>query len=311
MTFDCDLIQLQKKTISKQRLETKLQNLRQQQQEFAQRAAQLRSIYRSEQKDVDKLEGRSLSNYFHLIFGDLESKLTEERRQAAAAKVKLDAAEKQLTEIQQEIEDLEKKLNPLQGCEEAYQAALEKKYSDLKSSQSPAAVNILKIEEKTSFFQCQKTELQEARAAGQNALATVEQILAELDRADGWNTWDILAGDGIITHIAKHSHLDHAQDLVEQLQKQLGKFKTELSDIELQADLQIKIDGFLRVADYCFDGLFADWAVGRRIGNAKSNVVSLKFQILTALKKLEEIDINLEKSIRAQQEKIKKIVIES
>lgn len=55
---------------------------------------------------------------------------------------------------------------------------------------------------------------------------------------------------------------------MEYLQSQLRAFRTELADVTISADFQVNIDGFLRFADYVFDGIFADWAVLDRINQA-------------------------------------------
>ena len=103
-------------------------------------------------------------------------------------------------------------------------------------------------------------ELTEAIWAGKDALRTTHQVLETLDSAKGWSTWDIVGG-GLLVDIAKHRELDHAQEQVEQLQIDLRRFKTELVDVEITAELQVSVDGFLKFADFFFDGLFADWAV--------------------------------------------------
>ena len=95
---------------------------------------------------------------------------------------------------------------------------------------------------------------------------------------------------GIITHMAKHEHLDTAQDLVCRLQSELRRFKTELADIHISANMQVSVDGFLRFADYFFDGLFADWAVGDRISNSISSVSHTKGQIDRTLERLREME---------------------
>ncbi|MBQ7840817.1 MAG: hypothetical protein IJ390_10100 [Lachnospiraceae bacterium] len=51
----------------------------------------------------------------------------------------------------------------------------------------------------------------------------------------------------------------------------------------------MSIDGFLRFADYFFDGLFADWAVLERIGESKSQVQKTKSQIEDVLNRLKEL----------------------
>ena len=89
MTYDNNLLQLQQKVALKKQLEAKLNDLREQRKVFDKQVIELRVAHRSEPEDVEKLEGKSLANYFYQVIGKLDDKLTEERRQAAAARVKL------------------------------------------------------------------------------------------------------------------------------------------------------------------------------------------------------------------------------
>ena len=309
INYDNDLIQLQQKAALKKQLEAKLKDLRNQRKVFDKKVVELRVEHRSEQEDVEKLEGRSLANYFYQLFGKLDEKLSEERREASAAKVKLDAAERELAAVDCEIEEIQSQLQELYGCEQAYAAALEAKRNAVKSSGTPTAAQILELEEKIAFLECQKKEIREAISAGQSAMGTADSVLSELEDADGWNTWDMLGGGGIITHMAKHSHLDEAQEKVEQLQGELRRFKTELADIDIHADMQVSIDGFLRFADYFFDGLFADWAVGDKISESLSSVQKVKGQISSALSKLERMEKDADAQIRSLEAKTEELLI--
>lgn len=308
-SFDSSLSELQQKVALKKQLEAKLNDLRNQRKVFDKKVIELRVEHRSEQEDVEKLEGRSLANYFYQLFGKLDEKLSEERREASAAKVKLDAAERELAAVDCEIEEIQTQLQELYGCEQSYAAALEAKRNVVKSSGTPTAAQILELEEKISLLESQKKEIREAIAAGNIAMGTADSVLSELEDADGWNTWDMLGGGGIITHMAKHSHLDEAQEKVEQLQGKLRRFKTELADIDIHADMQVSIDGFLRFADYFFDGLFADWAVGDKISESQSSVQKVKGQISSALSKLERMEKDADAQIHSLEAKIEELLV--
>lgn len=308
-SFDSSLSELQQKVALKKQLEAKLNDLRNQRKVFDKKVIELRVEHRSEQEDVEKLEGRSLANYFYQLFGKLDEKLSEERREASAAKVKLDAALRELAAVDNEIQEIQAQLQELYGCEQAYTAALEAKRNAVKSSGTPTAAQILELEEKIAFLESQKKEIREAISAGYSALGTADSVLSELEDADGWNTWDMLGGGGIITHMAKHSHLDEAQEKVEQLQGKLRRFKTELADIDIHADMQVSIDGFLRFADYFFDGLFADWAVGDKISESQSSVQKVKGQISSALSKLERMEKDADAQIRSLEAKIEEMLV--
>ena len=111
--------------------------------------------------------------------------------------------------------------------------------------------------------------------------------------------------------MAKHGHLDDAQANIMALQGMLRKFKTELADINIQANMQVNVDGFLRFADYFFDGLFADWAVGDRISESQSSVMSVRYKIEQAMNKLTGMDQAADKQIAALKAKIEEMVIHS
>lgn len=305
-----DLRALQQKISLKRQLDAKLSDLQEQRKVFDRKVIQLRVAYRSEQEDVEKLEGRSLANYFYNVIGKLDDKLDAERQEAYAARVKLDAAERELAAVDRELEILRKQCGELLGIEQVYQAELAKKRQALKTAGTPAGTEILELEEAIAFLKSQKKELSEAAAAGRKALSTADSVLSELNDADNWNTWDMIGGGGLITHMAKHGHLDDAQSLVEELQGQLRRFKTELADINVQANLQVNIDGFLRFADYFFDGLFADWAVGDRISESQSSVLKVKHQIEKMLGKIEQMEAAAVREIADLTAKIEACVVQ-
>lgn len=311
MMCDDNLQQLQQKVAQKKTLEAKLKKLQNQHREYDRKVIELRVAYRDEQADVDNLEGRSLANYFFQVIGKLDDKLDKERQEAYVAKVKLDAAERELAGIEQDIQDIQSQLAEIQIAEQQYAALLEKKRAELKAAGTDAGVKILEIEQRTAALEAQKKEIKEAISAGYSARGTADRILSELEDADGWNTWDLIGGGGIITHMAKHSHLDEAQDLVQELQSKLRRFKTELADIQITANMQVNIDGFLRLADYFFDGLFSDWAVGDRISQSQASVQSTKSQINSTLNKLSNMEAAADREISMLKAQMDDLIVNS
>jgi len=290
-------------------LERKLDDLHSQRRHYDNIIISLRAAFRKEQEDVAKLEGRSLANYFYQVIGKLDDKLDQERKEAYAAKVKLDAAERELAGIELDIKEIQEHITDALVAEARYKDALELKRRQLKDSGTQVADQILSMEERISALQAQKQEIKEAISAGYSARGTADRILSELEDADGWNTWDILGGGGIITHMAKHSHLDEAQDLVQELQCQLRRFKTELADIQISANMQVNIDGFLRFADYFFDGIFADWAVGDKINQSLASVNSIQSQIDCMLGKLNEMEEQADRELAAMKQQMEALVL--
>lgn len=286
--YDEQLRQLQAQCARKKRLEATAAELRAQQSTYTARAQELEQSFREEQADVDRLEGRSLSAFFYNVIGKMDEKLTQEKQEAYAARVKYDAVARELAGIQEDLRRCEADLYALQGCESRYAAVLEEKARAVKAAGGPAAEKILDLEERTAYLESQERELREAIEAGYAALESADQVLSSLDSAESWGTWDLVGG-GLITDLVKYSHLDAAQASVECLQSQLRRFKTELADVTIDADFQVSIDGFLRVADYLFDGIFADWAVLDQIHHSQEQVETTRSQICTLVNHLQDL----------------------
>ena len=305
------LFELQQKVAMKPALEAKLRELQNQRREYDREVISLRVAFRKEQEDVEKLEGRSLANYFFQVVGKLDEKLDQEHKEAYAAKVKLDAAERELAGIESDISEIQGQLNEIRVAEAQYKDELERKRATLRASGTATADQIIEIEQRIAATEVQKREIKEAISAGYSARSTADRILSELESADGGNTWDMFGGGGIITHMAKHSHLDEAQDLVSDLQSKLRRFKTELADIQITANMQVNVDGFLRFADYFFDGLFADWAVGDRINQSMNSVSSTKSQISRTLDKLNEMEKAANRGIANLKQQLDELIVKA
>lgn len=280
--YDEQLRFLQNQCARKKKLEAAQRELHRQRYALTEQVEKLKQVMAEEQEDVDRLEGRSLAAFFYHVVGKMDEKLTVERQEAYAAKVKYDAAARELAGVELDLQRCQSELDSLQGCEARYRAVLDEKIQAVKNQGGETAAKILQIEERAGHFESQKKELREALEAGNAALASTDQILSSLDSAEGWGTLDLFGG-GLISDLAKHGHLDDAQEAVEHLQSQLRAFQTELADVEIEADLQVRIDGFLRFADYFFDGLLTDWAVLDHIHQSQDQVQATRTQICSVL----------------------------
>ena len=269
----------------KRRLQAMCADLARQADDLARRVAELDRRRMEEQADVDSLERTSLSRLFYQFTGKLEEKLDQETAQALAAAVEYRAAAEQLRALQEDLARWQAELAGLIDCEAELQRALEAQARAVKASGGADAGRVSLLEEEIAQAESRIREIDEALTAGEDALAGVSSIQASLSSAEGWGTWDLLGG-GLFSDLAKHSHLDEAQQRLTQLQVSLRRFRAELVDVDVSADFSISIDGFLRFADYFFDGLFADWAVLDHIHDAQSQVLALETQIRQLLQEL-------------------------
>lgn len=308
--YDEQLRELQAKIARFNQLSSVRRELRSQRDALSARVRELEAIKLDEQADVDRLEGRSLAAFFYQVIGGMDERLDKERQEAYAARVKLDAAAGELEAVESDLRRCEAEYNALYGCEQQYEATLAEKAAAVKAAGGAAAGEILRLEERYALLEGQRKELREAISAGSCARSTADSVLRSLDSAEGWGTWDLLGG-GMLTDMAKHSHLDEAQGAIERLQSQLRRFKTELADVTIRADLQVNVDGFLRFADYVFDGLFADWAVMDKIGRSQSQVRSTRSQIESVLSRLSAMMRAVEQEQAQLESRLDALVLEA
>lgn len=305
--YDQQLKELLAECARKKKLEATAAELRHQRDTYTARAEELKQTMQEEQADVDRLEGRSLAAFFYNVVGKMDEKLSKERQEAYAARVQYDTAVRELAGVEEDLGRCQTELDTLGDCETRYAALLREKTEAVKAAGGAVAEQILGLEERSAYLESQERELQEASAAGQNALATTDQILESLNSAENWGTWDLVGG-GLIADLAKHSRLDEAQASVEYLQSQLRSFRTELADVTISADFQVNIDGFLRVADYVFDGIFADWAVLDRINQAQVQVENTRAQICAVLDYLRQMTNQAEQDGAGLRQEIERLV---
>ena len=297
MNYNEQLQKLQKKVSQEKSVEAKLRELKSQKDELNNRVYVFKKTMKNEQADVERLERTSLSSVFYAMMGRKDEMLDKEKAEAYAAKVKYDAAVEELRLIEEDLHRMETQLCDIIAFKKEYDLLLEEKKEAIKAVNSIEAERIFQIEEKIAEQKNHQKEIKEAVSAGTRALGTAVSILSSLDSAQNWGTWDLVNG-GLIAGMAKHSYLDEAQDKVITLQSQLRKFKTELTDITIQTDMKVNVDGFLRFADYFYDGLFFDWAVLDKISQSKSSVIAIKTQVENVLSNLNRMKTAAEQMIQ-------------
>lgn len=281
------LDQLRERIARKRKLSTEINALENQRASLAARVQQLKEETYQEQLDVDKLENFSAAKLFAQIMGNLDERLEKERSELYAAALRYDSARQELHAVEADLAARREELSLLGNCEAEYDRLLEARARELRQDpQSPAARRLLALEERQAQLASREKELQEAIQAGYNALSDISSIESALSSAEGWGTWDVFGG-GLISDMAKYSHLDDAQQQINGLQRSLSRFRTELADVDIRTGIQIEVDSFLRFADYFFDNIFTDWAVLDRIRHTQSQIHEVDGSVRTILSRLE------------------------
>ena len=131
-------------------------------------------------------------------------------------------------------------------------------------------------------------EIEEAIAAGEQALMSLEAARASLSSAGNWGLFDMLGG-GLISTFVKHSKIDQARAEIEEAKRDMRVFERELSDVQQRIDADLNIGDFLTFADYFFDGLIADWLVQSKISNARAQVEEAIFKVQGIIARLKQV----------------------
>lgn len=303
------LDQLRERIARKRKLSTEINALENQRASLAARVQQLKEETYQEQLDVDKLENFSAAKLFAQIMGNLDERLEKERSELYAAALRYDSARQELHAVEADLAARREELSLLGNCEAEYDRLLEARARELRQDpQSPAARRLLALEERQAQLASREKELQEAIQAGYDALSDISSIESALSSAEGWGTWDVFGG-GLISDMAKYSHLDDAQRQINGLQRSLSRFRTELADVDIRTGIQIEVDSFLRFADYFFDNIFTDWAVLDRIRRTQSQIHEVDGSVRTILSRLERDLEQCRRDRQAIQQELKDFLV--
>ncbi|RAP75994.1 hypothetical protein [Paenibacillus montanisoli] len=226
----------------------------------------------AEQADVDKLTGLTLTNLFHTVLRSKAEQLELERQQALAAALRLQEEKKKLEDTKANLLQVGEMLASCSTAEHDYKQLMAAKESALRSAPE-SSLELAAMEEQIADQTVSVKEIQEALTAGQRVMASLEDASNSLEKAENWGKWDLWGGGGMITHHAKHDHIDNARNFIHQANHQLLEFRDELKDLERTIHVEIDISGTLKMADFWFDGLITDWIVQGRIQSSQEQTL--------------------------------------
>ncbi|QAT50425.1 hypothetical protein EQM14_12000 [Caproiciproducens sp. NJN-50] len=270
------------------KIDAVLQDLQNQQSQLNRKAAGLKVVLEKENCDVDKMENKSIASVFYSLFGKLEERVEKEQAEAFAAKLKYDQAIRDLDNIQDQISKLSAERLNYVNCQRDFDALYADKKERIVKESGASAQKILELSNQINSERINLKEIEEAASAGKEALASLDRIQNSLGHAEGWGTWDLLGG-GLISDLAKHSHIDDAKEETENAQRLLRQFHAELADVRIRSDIHIETGGFAKFADFFFDGLIADWFMQSKIDQSQESVSHVQSQVRDAVQRLESM----------------------
>jgi DNA repair exonuclease SbcCD ATPase subunit len=258
------LTQVVEKKRRKEKIEQDLSQVKARLAEKSKVLASLEHQLRHERVDVERLEGLSLTSLFYSVLGSREQQVEKERQELLAAQLKYQQAKRAVEDLQADLSSLEAQWDELRGLEEEYSSLLARKEDLMRQSRPEIAAELVRLSEQIADRQAEKREIDEAIAAAKGVHTGLERVIASLDSAEGWGTWDLLGG-GLLSTAMKHSEIDDARAAVADVQSRMSRFTRELADVQRSMELHIDISQLDVFADYFFDGLITDWIVQSKI----------------------------------------------
>ena len=262
-----------------------LSDLQQQLQTINQRIDTMESMLPSleqsvqdEQADVDRMESGGITSFVYGILGRQEEKLEKERQEAKAAKEQYQSALRTLQELHRQKEMLTDSIAQLGNVQQEYQRHYDLEREKILGGAGPSSARLRQLEEDGRQLRSLEQELIEAQDAGDAVMDQINRIRKSLGSASTWGTIDLFT-DGFFADMAKYSHMDDAQAEMQELNRLLRRFSTELQDVEAHANLSADIGSGMRFADFFFDGFFTDAMALNRIDRVKSQVENIASQV--------------------------------
>ena len=264
---------------------------------------------KSENLDVEKLSKMSISTIFYTILGSKEKQIEKERQEVLAAQLKLDDINRQITDTKEHISKLRAERKEIAYSELRYNELFKKKYEMLIQSDGQNASKIIELEEKIEAYKANLKEIEEAISAGNRVLHSLAKVDKSLGSANSWGLWDMLGGGGLITDLIKHGHIDDAKDMASDVQTLLNRFHTELADVKVSSSITIEVDGFVKFADFFFDGLISDWVVQSRIHDSRESVSNVRSEVNNVLNKLSTMKNNDKSQLSTLEKELAQIIV--
>ena len=271
-------------------------------QETSSRLAVLGMQLKKEEIDVQKLERTNLTTLFYSALGSREEKLERERQELLLVQLRYQQTRHQVEYLERELAYIHRQLDKLENVEAEYEALLSEKEALLRGSNRETDSQLIAYAGQSANLASRAKELAEAIRAGRDILSSLEGVLASLESAKNWGTWDMLGG-GLISNIAKHGHIDQARDGIHEVQAKLSVFERELADVRERIQLEIDIGEFETFADYFFDSLIFDWAVQSKINASLERTRNAKDVLTGVIEELEILEGNVQNGLKDLLEK--------
>ena len=237
-------------------------------------------IMKKEKRDVDQLEGLSISTILSKITGSYDDKLSKESEEYLLAKIRYDEMNTSLLNLKKEIERQHSEIQALEQSQEELKAHILVSYPE-------GAVLSEKIELKKKELFSVRKEIVEAIKAVEAVTALTLEAENKLSSAKSWSTYDTFFGGGIIGDLVKYSKLDEANQHIAEINSAAELMQKELQDVDLAIENKMEhIGGSERFFDIAFDNIFSDWSIRGKITSNLDHIRTFLSELQTISEQL-------------------------
>jgi chromosome segregation ATPase len=272
--LDADLAAARARLAEARRAATLVPVLQAQVAEYTARCAALGQSLLDEQRDVDRLEGLSLTRVVLAMSGHAGDRLEKERAERDAATLRLRSEQAALANLQRQFDATRAMAARLESAETAYATAMSRRRAALEAAGDERVSTLHELDAQLTEFAHRHKEIAEAQTAAQAAIGALESMGGYLDSSKTWSTLDLVRG-GTLTSMMKHSRLDDAARAAQRAQRALDELGRELRDVYVARAALPNITSGQRIIDVWFDNVFTDWSVNRKIRDSQAAVDEL------------------------------------
>jgi hypothetical protein len=210
--------------------------------------AELRAQWAGEIRDVERLEGLSLSRVLVALRGTHTEELSRERAEADAARYRVAEGEGRLAAIEAERAAVEARLADLADLPARFAAAIDDKERHLRAVGGAQVTRLLTLAEERGRVEAELRELAEAGAAAEVALRALGEVRRQLDLASSRQSADNWMGGALL--LGRPDWLDGVAWAAAHADRCVAVLHTELADVGLArpfgaAPVVVRPTGFL------------------------------------------------------------------
>lgn len=236
--------------------------------------------------NVRKIQDESLYSFFLKLLGRYREKLKKEEREEIEAKLEYDRVAAELEELKKEKQELENKINQLLMLEYRYQAELDRRRAAAVRLEGEKGDKFRQLECENDLIIGRLAETGQALAAALRSRQSAECVLHALEKAEIWAMYCLTESGGLISRLAKYSHIDNAESAFNRLISHLKSLQAEIMDIE-GAELTCisRITSAERILDYWMDDFVIDSFICEKI---RENIAGLQ-DLISSIAGIEDL----------------------